>query len=205
MLAVDPRYNDEVAEGGDLAPADELFTADDVDHAHTSPEIHGREGLRQMLGAIRAGVPDLRFALEERLLARDARVARWTLRTTHRGELLGLPATGWLVAVAGVSIHRSDDGRIRERWDDFDALGLQQQVGAIPAAGAAGAQWPAAAAGAAAPAPLSGRGRRGRCRPRGASDAAAGRPRARGRSPSGSSRGPSPASSRGWAHGARCG
>jgi hypothetical protein len=36
------------------------------------------------------------------------------------------------VTVTGTSIERVVDGRIEETWDNYDALGMMQQIGAIP-------------------------------------------------------------------------
>ena len=50
-----------------------------------------------------------------------------------------MPPTGQPVTVTGISIHRFADEQMQESWDYYDALGLLQQVGAIPAPGPAGA------------------------------------------------------------------
>ena len=34
--------------------------------------------------------------------------------------------------MAGSSIERVVDGKIEETWDNYDALGMMQQIGAIP-------------------------------------------------------------------------
>lgn len=82
---------------------------------------------------LRAGVPDLQETIED-LLAEGDRVAyRVTLRGTHLGELLGIPATGRTIAVAGIVIDRIADGKIVEEWNQSDLLGLMRTLGAIPA------------------------------------------------------------------------
>ena len=45
---------------------------------------------------------------------------------------MGLPATGNRVTVTGLSIWRVVDGKIVEHWEQFDAMGMMQQLGAIP-------------------------------------------------------------------------
>ncbi|MEA2267864.1 MAG: SnoaL-like polyketide cyclase [Solirubrobacteraceae bacterium] len=42
------------------------------------------------------------------------------------------PATGREVAIAGFAMYRLRDGRITEFWGLSDAMGLMQQLGALP-------------------------------------------------------------------------
>jgi len=38
----------------------------------------------------------------------------------------------------GITIHRFEGGKIVEEWEDYDNLGIMQQLGAISEAGQAG-------------------------------------------------------------------
>ena len=46
---------------------------------------------------------------------------------------MGIPATGKPIAVEALSVFRIADGKIAEEWTVWDALGLLQQIGAVPA------------------------------------------------------------------------
>jgi predicted ester cyclase len=46
---------------------------------------------------------------------------------------MGVQATGNAVGVEAITVHRVADGKLAEEWTVWDALGLLQQVGAIPA------------------------------------------------------------------------
>ncbi len=59
-------------------------------------------------------------------------VLRWSWRGTHTGDLMGIPATGKRVSTTGIAIFRVEGGRIVENRTEFDALGLLQQLGAVP-------------------------------------------------------------------------
>ena len=50
------------------------------------------------------------------------------------GELMGIDPTDKPISVEAISIFRIADGKIAEEWTVWDALGLLQQVGAVPAA-----------------------------------------------------------------------
>jgi predicted ester cyclase len=56
----------------------------------------------------------------------------WTATGTHTGELMGIAPTGREVKVEGVQFDRVHAGKIVESHGLFDALGLLQQVGAVP-------------------------------------------------------------------------
>ena len=57
---------------------------------------------------------------------------RAVVEGTHKGDLLGIPASGKHVRWDAVDVYRVSDGKIAEEWTVWDALGLLQQVGAVP-------------------------------------------------------------------------
>ena len=57
---------------------------------------------------------------------------------THRGDQLGFPATGKSVTFQGIIVDRLRDGKIVDRHEIADALGLFQQLGVVPAPGQSG-------------------------------------------------------------------
>lgn len=82
----------------------------------------------------RAAFPDLRMEPQDVLASGDKVVARARATGTNQGEFMGMPATGKSVDVQLIDIIRfGDDGLAREHWGVFDALGMMQQLGAIPA------------------------------------------------------------------------
>jgi predicted ester cyclase len=64
-------------------------------------------------------------------------VARWSCRGAHKGDLNGIAPTGKQFAISGVSIVRFAGGKMVEGWINWDALGLMQQLGAVPELGKA--------------------------------------------------------------------
>ena len=96
-------------------------------------DVRGIEGLRQFVSMIRSALPDLRITLEDDIAEGDKVVSRWRAQGTHQGELMGIAPTGNEVTITGITIHRIEDGKIVEEWENWDALGLMQQIGAVPA------------------------------------------------------------------------
>jgi steroid delta-isomerase-like uncharacterized protein len=129
----------EVFASGDLDALDELISADAVDHDTQNPhrDIHGPEGSKRVISMYRAAFPDLRITVEDQIAEGDKVVTRWIAVGTHDGDLPGLPASGNKTNVTGIGIDRFEDGKIVEAWNNWDTLGMMQQLGAVPAGAAA--------------------------------------------------------------------
>ena len=120
----------------DLDAFDEIVAPDAVTHDSQSPfsDIRGPEGAKRLAEMYHAAYSDSRFEVHEQIAEGDLVVTRWTGKGTHDGELMGMPPTGKWVEVDGVAIDRISGGKIVESWNCFDALGMMQQLGAIPEA-----------------------------------------------------------------------
>lgn len=88
----------------------------------------------------RAAFPDLEMSVDDMIVAGDMVADRVTWRATHRGELMGIPPTGRRVTVTEIHLARIADGKIVERWGNWDPLGLLRQLGAVPTPTRAGAE-----------------------------------------------------------------
>lgn len=68
--------------------------------------------------------------LIEGMIAEGDRVAvKVTWRGVHnKGPLMGVPPTGMHIRVLGIAILRVVNGRVAERWLEFDGLGLMRQL-----------------------------------------------------------------------------
>jgi predicted ester cyclase len=62
----------------------------------------------------------------------DLEAARVIISGTHRGELMGVAATGKAVEFESIDIIRVEDGKVAEHWGVTDVMSLMQQLGAIP-------------------------------------------------------------------------
>jgi steroid delta-isomerase-like uncharacterized protein len=109
----------------------EVYAEDIVVH-EPDEDVRGVEGLKQFVTMIRSALPDLRITLEEDIAEGDKVVSRWRAQGTHQGELMGIAPTSNQVIITGITIHRIEEGKIVEEWENWDALGLMQQIGAIP-------------------------------------------------------------------------
>jgi steroid delta-isomerase-like uncharacterized protein len=125
----------DVITSGDLTRTDELIAADLVDHEEVPGMPPGVEGFRWFVRTFREAFPDLRMDAEDMLAEGDKVVVRFTMRGTHRGEFMGIPASGKEIAVNGIDMMRFEGGKAAEHWGQADNLGMLQQLGAVPAPG----------------------------------------------------------------------
>ena len=128
------RFFEEVWNQGNLAVVDELVAATFVDHG-LFPPVQGLEALKHYVEMYRTAFPDMHFTIEDLISEGDTVVARYTGTGTHQGTLLGVPPTGKAVIVTGINITCYENGKVVEGWNNFDTLGMLQQIGAIPTPG----------------------------------------------------------------------
>jgi steroid delta-isomerase-like uncharacterized protein len=131
--AVVRRLFEEVINKGNLSVADELFTPNYEHHDPSSPDFgRGPESAKKRATLYRNAFPDLRMTIEDIIAEGDTVMVRWSSRGTHKGELRGIAPTGKQVNVSGVTIARLSNGKLAEAHVNWDALGLMQQLGAVP-------------------------------------------------------------------------
>ena len=75
---------------------------------------------------------DLKIVLEDQIASEEKVVDRWTGHGIHTGEFMGMAPTGKKITATGISIHRIAEGKIAETWNNYDALGIFQQLGIMP-------------------------------------------------------------------------
>ena len=126
------RFNEDVWGRGDQAALEELLDPDFVDHDALPGQPPGREGHKQILAAFRSAFPDLNVTTEDIVAEGDKVVSRWTAHGTHQGELLGIAPTGNGVTIKWIDVLRVAEGRMVERWAQFNDLEMMQQLGVVP-------------------------------------------------------------------------
>jgi steroid delta-isomerase-like uncharacterized protein len=126
------RFFDEFCNEHRADVADEIVAPDYVSHGPQAPPAVGPDGVKARVAVYQDSL-DGHWQIDDLFSAGDRVVTRWTGTGTHVGELMGLAPTGKPIAVEAITVHRIADGQIAEEWTVWDALGLLQQVGAVPA------------------------------------------------------------------------
>ena len=128
------RFHTDIFKAGKLEVAEEILAPDFTIHAPGYPPewTRGPEGTKQLAQAIRSGLPDLGITHDDVIAEGDRVMIRWTSTGTHNGEMMGVPATGKQVTLTGFDLFRVEGEKLAELWQNWDQLGLMQQIGAIP-------------------------------------------------------------------------
>ena len=115
-----------------LDEAFELYALDYIYHGPGGQELRGRDGIRGLWDVFFVGFPDLHSTIEDMVSAGDKVVLRWRIDGTHTGEFLGIAPSNRKISLRVTEIFRFANGQLVEAWDQYDRLGLMQQIGAIP-------------------------------------------------------------------------
>jgi steroid delta-isomerase-like uncharacterized protein len=125
------RAFEEILSRGQYELTEQLYAADFINHG-----IHSNRSLEEDQAALKgwhAAFPDV-VIVPEKLIAEDDLVAiYWIARGTNTGTGNGLPATGKKAELAGITIWRIVDGKIKEEWSAFDQLSMMRQLGLLSA------------------------------------------------------------------------
>lgn len=120
---------------GDMAIMEKYFATNCVYHSPGGVDLRGFEVLREQGIKHFNAFPDFQHTIEDMIAEGDKVVARFTDRGTHKGEYMGITPTGKQVMYTGIMIFQIADGKLVELWGEYDALGLMQQLGAVPPPG----------------------------------------------------------------------
>jgi predicted ester cyclase len=117
---------------GDVSAADRAFAPDCIIHITGSPERNlGLAGFKQMVVSLLAAFPDLRFTIEDQVVAGDKVTTRWRAEGTHTGPLGEVKPTGKRMTIDGLILDRIVGDRVAERWEQWDQMSMMQQLGLL--------------------------------------------------------------------------
>jgi steroid delta-isomerase-like uncharacterized protein len=128
------RYYEAVLNGGEVQALDEMVVPDYEEHDPVPGQGTGRDGIKDRVRILREAF-DPRFTIEDVVAEGDRVVVRWTNTGTHVGEFMGIPPTDRSFTIAGIDIHRIDEGKMAEHWHVVDLFSQLQQLGLLPQPG----------------------------------------------------------------------
>jgi len=115
--AIVRRFNEQVIMRGDEQAFSELMAPDFVNRTAAPGMPPGPDGMAFMFNRVlRPAFPDLNVEIQDQIAEGDRVTTRKIIHGTHRGELLGIPATGRRVAINVIDIVRIENGRYAEHW-----------------------------------------------------------------------------------------
>jgi predicted ester cyclase len=109
-----------------------LYSNAVIHHGFSSRIRPGVAGLRDHYNALLKGFPDMRIEIDDIIAEGEKVVHRFMFFAMHKGEFLGIAATGKQVRAAGVHIHLFQDGHTVEVWQILDTFAFLSEIGAVP-------------------------------------------------------------------------
>lgn len=127
------RWFHEVWNEGRTQTIYDLFSPQGVAHGQESAEgeLHGPEEFEGFVRKIRGAFSDIQLTVEDVFATDDKGVLRWSGVMKHTGDALGMDASNRTVRLRGITMVRFADGKVIESWDNWDQLGMLQQIGAF--------------------------------------------------------------------------
>ena len=126
------RFYEEVANRGNLDVFDELLHDDYVEHEDLPGVPATKAGTRTLFQMLRGAFPDLHMAVEDMVEEGDTVAARVRMSGTHKGEFMGMPATGKRFDIQVMDFLQFSGGQVIAHWGVMDAAGMMEQLGVAP-------------------------------------------------------------------------
>ncbi len=115
---------------GNAEILEELYAPDYVCYSPSgTTKSMSREEVIEMMKMVFRTFSDINWSIEELIAVGDRVIFRFIMRGTHEGEFRGISATGNKIESSGIIIHHIVNGKIVEMREEFDTLGLYQQLG----------------------------------------------------------------------------
>jgi len=71
---------------------------------------------------------EIHVDIEDIVAEYDKAAIRWNCRARHTGYGFSIPPTGVEVRMTGISIIQVEDGKVVEAWQNWDMLGMMEQI-----------------------------------------------------------------------------
>lgn len=122
----------EAVNSRNLDMLDELIAPDIVNHGADPDDPPGAERFKRSFRSLIVTCPDLCVTVDQQIAEGDWVAVRWTDTGTDTGGFWGRPPTGKQVLLTGIDVIRVMNGRIVERWSEYDLLYVLRSLGIVP-------------------------------------------------------------------------
>jgi len=121
------RWFDEVWNRGRREAIAEMMAPECIVH---DGETHstGPGGFYPFFDRIHGTFSQIQVAVEDTIAEDDRACIRWWFSAKHAGAGLGVPPTGKTVHLTGITVLRAAGGKVIEAWQNWDMLGMLEQI-----------------------------------------------------------------------------
>jgi predicted ester cyclase len=121
------RWFEQVWNEGRREAVVELLTPGCVLHEGSSDAV-GPEGFYPFYDRLNAALSEVQATVDDTFAEGDKLCVRWSFSAKHTGEGLGIQPAGAAIHITGILLIRVADGKIAEAWQNWDMLGMLEQV-----------------------------------------------------------------------------
>jgi len=121
------RWFEEVWNKGRREAIPEMLAAHAVLHEGGLDSV-GPEGFYPLFDRVQSAMSEIRMTVHETIAEYDRICVRWSFTAKHQGPGLGIPASGKTIQVTGITIMRLEGGKAIEGWQNWDMLGMMEQI-----------------------------------------------------------------------------
>jgi predicted ester cyclase len=90
--------------------------------------LRGPEGFYSFFDRMQSAFSQIHVTVEDTITQGDKICVRWSCAMKHTGDGLGMAPTGKALETTGIAIIRVSRDRAIEAWQNWDMLGLMQQI-----------------------------------------------------------------------------
>jgi predicted ester cyclase len=127
------RWFEEVWNKGRREAIPEIL-APDAEIRESGEIVKGPEGFYPFFDRMQAAFSDIHVTFQDAIAEADMVCLRWSCSMKHTGSGLGIPPTEKMLATTGMTMVRVANGRFVAGWQNWDMLGLMQQIKQEPMA-----------------------------------------------------------------------
>jgi predicted ester cyclase len=98
-------------------------------HGGTLGTAEGLDNVAALVRGFIEALPDLTATEQDIVAEGDTVAVRYIVEATHKGNLLGIPATGRRVRWEALDVYRASNGKIVEEWAGDDMLAILANLG----------------------------------------------------------------------------
>ena len=115
------RFNEEFIEGGDINAFNEIIAPEFLNQTAPPGVPKGPEGVMYFFNHfLKPAFPELRIEIKRQVAENDLVTTHKVFHTVHKGDFMGIPATGKNITIEVIDIIRLKDGKFVEHWNVLD-------------------------------------------------------------------------------------
>jgi predicted ester cyclase len=123
------RFNKEFIEDGDVNAFNEIIAPEFLNQTAPPGVPKGPEGVMYFFNHfLKPALPELKVDIQRQVAENDIVTTHKIFHTVHKGDFMGIPATGKKVTMEVIDIIRLKDGKFVEHWNVLD---WQQVIGQL--------------------------------------------------------------------------